>query len=784
MDNTHKADPGDAPLIEPEAALPETSLGELPETLRQACARAGWQSLMPVQAKALPYLLAGRDLMVQSRTGSGKTGAFLLPTFHLLDLDKHQTQALVLCPTRELANQVSMDARLLFEGTPLKVCTVYGGVGYGEQTDLLRAGAHLVVGTPGRILDHLLRRNLSLDNIRVLIFDEADRMLSIGFYPDMKEIKRYLPRRRVSTFLFSATYPPHVLRLAEEFMEEPNFLSLSASQVHVADILHQYIEVPGLDKDRCLVRLLEIENPSSAIIFSNTKANVHYIVEVLKGFGYDAEELSADLSQSKREEVLLRLRKKNLRFLVATDVAARGLDISELSHVFQYEPPEDPESYVHRAGRTGRAGASGTAITLVNIMEELAIKRIGQRFGIDLVKRAVPTDEDVSAVVAERLTALLKAEARSLAPLKKVRLQRFLPLAGELAASDDATLLAMLLDERYQATLGDAAPEPEGAPQRQPRNNGRGSERDRERGHDSKQGSERERKPHSRQDVRPGQDGRTKETRDETLAPAPDAGKDITDGSGSIPSRDAKLPQRGPDAGKGLVISLEEEDDAVAAREETAGAPEAQTSENGERKKRRRRRRGKKRPVQGDGAVAAAEAVPAETAPSEAAPGVNAGQASHKAAEPAPAAPPVASQPAKPMPMPEPKPEQVRPALAASPAAEAGQDKPSESARKGRSRPRKPKSLGAANTAPKAEDPARPKAQTQPKVQTKPRTQAQPKAPAQPKTQPQSKAPTRPEAPQGQPQTPAQPKNQPKAPPKKEVEVEYKPDEYKGIEWD
>jgi len=664
MDNTHTPKPDGDPLIEPEASLPETSLDELSEPLRQAVARAGWQSLMPVQAKSLPYLLAGQDLMVQSRTGSGKTGAFLLPIFHLLDIKKPQTQALVLCPTRELAKQVSMDAQTLFAGTELKVCTVYGGVGYGEQTDLLRAGAHLVVGTPGRILDHLLRHNLSLDNIRVLVFDEADRMLSIGFYPDMKEIKRYLPKRRVSTFLFSATYPAHVLRLAEEFMEEPNFLSLSAKAVHVADILQQYIEVPGLDKDRCLVRLLEIENPHSAIIFSNTKANVHYITEVLKGFGYDAEELSADLSQSKREEVLMRLRQKNLRFLVATDVAARGLDISELSHVFQYEPPEDPESYVHRAGRTGRAGASGTAVTLVNIMEELAIKRIGQRFGIDLVKRPAPTDEDVSAVVAERLTALLKAEARNLAPLKKVRLQRFLPLAAELAASEDATLLAMLLDERYQTTLHGALPEPEGAKERPRR----------------EYGSERERKPYAKQDIRPEQGAKAREPREEPRKPVP------------APKPREEAPLHAPAAQKEMVISLEE-DTVGVAKDERDGAPEVQNTENGERKKRRRRRRGKKRPVQGEISVAA------ETAPPEAAQNVNAGQAL-SAAEPA--------------------------AVANSPAETAG---------KSRSRPKKPKSDPAAKTASKTEEPAKPK--------------------AQPKTSPQ-----------------------------KAVEVEYKPDEFKGIEWD
>ena len=360
-----------------------------------------------------------------------------MPIFHLVDISRSQTQALILTPTRELAKQVARDCETLFGNTGLKISLVYGGVGYGPQTEALRAGAHLVVGTPGRILDHLLRRNMDLTGIRVLVFDEADRMLSIGFYPDMKEIKRYLPKRRVSTFLFSATYPAHVLRLAEEFMAEPGFLSLSAGQVHVANIQHQYVVVPGMDKDRCLVRLVEMENPTSAIIFSNTKANVHYITEVLKGFGYDAEELSADLSQSKREEVMALLRQGNLRFLVATDVAARGIDIPELSHVFQFETPGGT-GILRAPGRTHRTGRGrGTAITLVNIMEELAFKRIGQRFNIDFQKRPAPSDEDVAAIVSERLTALLEAQLRNTAALKQVRLKRFLALAKDLVEPDE-----------------------------------------------------------------------------------------------------------------------------------------------------------------------------------------------------------------------------------------------------------------------------------------------------------------------------------------------------------
>ena len=754
MDNT--SDTSQTPdefetLIEPEASLPEITADDLSEPLRQAIARAGWKGLMPVQAKALPYLLTGQDLMVQSRTGSGKTGAFLLPIFNLLDLDVHQTQALILCPTRELAKQVAMEAEMLFEGTELKVATVYGGVGYGPQTDALRAGAHLVVGTPGRILDHLLRRNLTLDGMRVLVFDEADRMLSIGFYPDMKEIKRYLPpKRRVSTFLFSATYPAHVLRLAEEFMDHPNFLSLSAKQVHVADILHVYYEVPGMDKDRCLVRLLEIENPTSAIIFSNTKANVHYVTEVLKGFGYDAEELSADLTQAKREQVLMRLRKGTLRFLVATDVAARGIDIPELSHVFQYETPEDPESYVHRAGRTGRAGASGTAITLVNIMEELAMKRIGQRFGIELIKKPVPTDEDVSAVVSERLTALMEAELRSLPALRKVRLQRFLPLAQELAASEDSALLALLLDERYQATLHALQEQPEGVAE-EPREQRRDRDFDRDRGRD------RDRQP--RREQRPDREPR----------PEPKA----------EPRQESKPAEPRPEARptpkpKASIFSAPPDDTPDDDDFESPQVAPGNVIEGSEPKKRKRRRRRKKKPASAE-AVMMDTSAPVNAAQTEVqAPLAREDQPASDARKP--------STLLAPQEAPEASPE--IPGVAVEAATAAAEDTPVEKSAPARA-PRAPRKAAPKKAAPKPEavqaaDGVEGEAPAKPKP--KPRT----RKPAASKAKPKAEA-AAPDAANetGNPDSPADAlKAERPGKTEKSVEIDYRPDEHKGIEWD
>ena len=440
--------------------LPEARLADLPEKLRQGVAKAGWPELLPVQAKAIPYLFAQRDMMIQSRTGSGKTGAYLLPILEMINPYDRTTQALVLVPTRELAHQVAFEAETLGGATGVRSIAVYGGVGYGEQLDAFQAGAHLVVGTPGRVLDHLLRRSMSLAHLKFLIFDEADRMLSMGFYPDMRRVQAYLPgggqdhQRHISAYMFSATFPPQVIRLASQFLHKPGFLNLSSDHIHVTETDHVYYTVPGMDKDRSLVRIIEVENPPSALIFCNTKVRVEYVTVVLQRFGYDADSLTSDLAQAAREKVMERVRRGTLRFLVATDVAARGIDLPELSHVIQYEPPEDSEAYIHRAGRTGRAGGSGTAISLVNPAERPGILRIGKRFAINFDERPLPSDEDVERIVSERIITLLEARLRNRDRLQSERMQRFLPLASSLGeGKEEASLLAMLLDDFYQETF-------------------------------------------------------------------------------------------------------------------------------------------------------------------------------------------------------------------------------------------------------------------------------------------------------------------------------------------
>lgn len=441
-------------LLEPENPLPDYTIDQLPETMRSSLIAMGWTSLMPVQSKAIPYLMDNRDMIIQSRTGSGKTGAFLIPLLLRINPARRYPQALILVPTRELAGQVYNEFLSLSRDMGLSGVLVYGGVGYGTQLQALREGAQIIVGTPGRVLDHIGRRSLNLDRLSVLVFDEADEMLSMGFYPDMREIRRYVPRER-SSWMFSATIPYRVQVLAQEFLHNPEFLSLSVGQVTVQTAEHRIYDVPPLEKDLMLMRLIEMENPDSAIIFCNTKQDVEYLATVLGNYGYDVDLLSGDLDQKEREAAMGRIRRGETRFLVATDVAARGIDISDLSHVIQYDVPKDPDSYVHRAGRTARAGNTGVVITLVaNMSERSDLKKIARRYQVDFVELPMPTQEEVEARLAERLIVALDDRYRGARRLERERMKRFVSLVRSLAETDDeVSLLAMLLDDLYHRTF-------------------------------------------------------------------------------------------------------------------------------------------------------------------------------------------------------------------------------------------------------------------------------------------------------------------------------------------
>ena len=433
----------------------------LPDDVKQGVADLGWKDPMPVQALAIPALQRGVDLIVQARTGSGKTGAFGLPIVCAVDTSLAAPQALVMAPTRELANQIAKEIAMLGKHRGVRCLPIYGGVGYGAQLDGLKEGAHVIVGTPGRMLDHLGAGRLRFDAVKTVVFDEADELLSLGFWPDMKEIRSYLPERRQSC-LFSATIPEKVLALSRAFLHEPEFLSLVEGHASPTEIEHFYYVTTAQEKEANLRRILEYEDPESAIIFCNTKDDVRYVTAFLQRHGFDADQISGDLAQAAREKAMARIKAGELRFLVATDVAARGIDISDLSHVIAYASPESAEVYVHRTGRTGRAGKAGVAISLVSGLDIGNFRNLQKINRIPIQERPLPSDEDIVERIRERLTVKVEQEIRHIPTREREwQIDRLVGLVKTLAASDEgqrelaAIAAAYLREHRPQTTVSD-----------------------------------------------------------------------------------------------------------------------------------------------------------------------------------------------------------------------------------------------------------------------------------------------------------------------------------------
>ena len=439
-------------LREPDPPLDEVEAEDLSHHVEQVFRARGWEDLMPVQKKAIPYLLDKQDLIVQSRTGSGKTGAFLLPLFDLVDPNRTEAQVLILTPTRELARQIHEEFERMKIATPktneLDTALLYGGVGYGPQISALKNGAQIVVGTPGRTLDHLKKGNFEAGNVGIFILDEADEMLSMGFFPDMKEIESYLLEDRQS-YMFSATMPPKVRVASREFLDDPGFLSLSADQVSVDAIEHRYYLVPPMEKDEALTRIIDAEEPESAIIFCNTKREVSYLAQSLQNAGYNADEISGDLSQRNREKVMDEVRNDNVRFLVATDVAARGIDISDLDFVFMYDVPQDREYYIHRSGRTARAGKKGTSVVLATHEDEYQLIRTASRYGIDLQRHELPeTQEDLETKAYDELSEQYRLRSTE----EREEIDRYTDFVQRVATEEPA-----LLAQFVQRAMDEAA---------------------------------------------------------------------------------------------------------------------------------------------------------------------------------------------------------------------------------------------------------------------------------------------------------------------------------------
>ncbi|MCS6900762.1 MAG: DEAD/DEAH box helicase [Myxococcales bacterium] len=448
--------PANAPTQDDALSPPTFDVLPLSAETRATLAKMGYIHPTPVQRAVFEPASHGKDLVVQARTGTGKTAAFGLPIIeHLVRRSQNTVQTLCLCPTRELALQVASELERLGEGRQIKPVAVYGGVPMGRQIESLRSGAQVVVGTPGRVLDHIRRKTLPTATIRSLVLDEADEMLSMGFERELNAILDALPRDR-QTLLFSATVPPDIERIARDRLRHPEFITLSSDAVGALSISH-FVYFLLEDKLGALLQILETENPESAIIFCNTKAETENLAAALVKAGYNADWLNGDLPQNEREAVVNRIRNGTLRFLVATDVAARGIDISHLTHVINYDFPENSETYVHRTGRTGRAGRTGTAISLVHPQDIGNLYFLRLAYKIKPFERSLPTAQELKTRhELDLINHLVETfGARELDPDDLQLARRF--LSHDRAEILLAHLLRQYFGDRTSAELGAAA---------------------------------------------------------------------------------------------------------------------------------------------------------------------------------------------------------------------------------------------------------------------------------------------------------------------------------------
>jgi ATP-dependent RNA helicase DeaD len=444
-----------APTADPGVPEPTFDVLALSAEVRRAVDAMGYRNPTPVQLAVFEPAAQGRSLVVQARTGTGKTAAFGLPIVdRIVRSSTKAVQAMVLCPTRELALQVSRELELLGQFRSIKVAVIYGGASMTKQIDALKAGAQIVVGTPGRVLDHLRQRTLDPSSVRVLVLDEADEMLSMGFARELNAILETLPKSRQG-FFFSATLPPDIDRLAHTHLRDPELITLSSDQVGALEVAHfVYVTREG-DKIGQLERILEVEDPESAIVFCNTRDETQRVAEALKARGFDADWLNGDLPQADRERVMAATREGRLRFLVATDVAARGIDISHLTHVINHDFPETAEQYVHRTGRTGRAGRTGTAVSLVGPKDIGNLYLLRLTYKIRPVEKQLPSAGELKTRAELDLVQLF-VDAFS----NRVVHADDISLARRLLSHEDAEpIVAGLLRDHLGARAGDPAVE-------------------------------------------------------------------------------------------------------------------------------------------------------------------------------------------------------------------------------------------------------------------------------------------------------------------------------------
>jgi len=433
-----------------------TALNLRPE-LVQAVDERGYAAPSAIQAGIIPIMLAGADVIGQAQTGTGKTAAFALPILHNLESNQGHIQALVLVPTRELALQAADAIAEYGQYCRVRVLAVYGGQPYAPQINRLRRGVDVVVGTPGRLLDLLKREVLDIGRLRTVVLDEADEMLSMGFIEDIETILAASPAER-QTALFSATLPKEIRRLAERYMREPQSVTIEREQVTVAAIEQRYYLVREGDKLALVTRLFEVENVASALIFVRTRAASSELANTLSIGGLPAEALNGDLNQESRERTLNRFRQGLVKVLVATDVAARGLDIDDISHVFNYHLPDDPEIFVHRIGRTGRAGKTGIAITLLTPYEQSRLREIERFTRRKMTQGQIPTAEDVEKHrEMQLLDKLTKGLAHGHAKRERALVDR-LAAEGHDPLELAAVAIKLMRGEEKQAAVPEIVP--------------------------------------------------------------------------------------------------------------------------------------------------------------------------------------------------------------------------------------------------------------------------------------------------------------------------------------
>ena len=374
-----------------------------PQVLR-AIKEMGFEEATPIQSQAIPVVMSGVDVIGQAQTGTGKTASFGIPVLHKVDPNKKKTQVIILSPTRELAIQVSEEIRKLSKYMHgIKVLAVYGGQDINRQIKALKGGAQIIIGTPGRVMDHLRRKTIRCEEVNTVVLDEADEMLNMGFREDIETILEYIPEEGRQTVLFSATMPKPILDITKKYQHDAVTIKVVKKELTVPSIEQYYYDVKRKDKTEVLTRLLDYYNPKLSLVFCNTKKMVDELSEELKSRGYMAEGLHGDMKQAQRDRVMKAFRSGRVEILIATDVAARGIDVDDVEAVFNYDIPQDDEYYVHRIGRTGRAGRPGRAFTFVKGKEVYKLKDIMRYCKTKIYAMPIPSSDDVAQIKAEKV---------------------------------------------------------------------------------------------------------------------------------------------------------------------------------------------------------------------------------------------------------------------------------------------------------------------------------------------------------------------------------------------